>query len=55
MYFGGRRNTDIDDKLKYKKDLRPVIKKKIKRLYPYAIFLVIFIIGIMLMISGIKS
>lgn len=55
MYFGGRRNTDIDDKLKYKKDSTKVIKKKIKRLYPYLIFLIIFIIGIILMIIGIKS
>ena len=32
MYFGGRRSTDIDDELKYRKDLKPIMRKKIKQL-----------------------
>lgn len=50
MYFNEKGNTDINDNLKFESGKKFDIKKYI----PYAIFLAIFILGIVLIVIGSK-
>lgn len=52
MYFNEKGNTDIDDELKYRQKSNKIIKKKAKNIYPYFIFLGIFLLGIIMIIIG---
>ena len=48
MYLNDKQNTDIDENLKYKKE----ININFKKIFPYLIFLMIFLFGILLIIIG---
>lgn len=54
MYFNEKGNTDIDDELKYQQKSNKIIKKKVKNIYPYFIFLGIFLLGILLIFIASK-
>ena len=52
MYFNEKSNTDISEELKYQQSKKKISKKGIKNIYPYFIFLGIFLLGIIMIIIG---